>query len=128
VLQLAEHFLAGEIALGRGDIDEAVAELRQAVALEDKLLYMEPPEWMQPVRHALGAVLLSASRYDEAEAVYREDLAKWPENGWSLYGLSRCLRARGANDEAQSVEARFRKSWARADVPIASSCLCVPKT
>lgn len=128
VLQIAEHMLAGEIALSRGQIDESVEQLRQAVALEDKLLYMEPPVWVQPVRHTLGAVLLSAGLHQEAETVYREDLAECPNNGWSLYGLSRCLRARNATEEAEAVEARFRESWSRADTPIASSCLCVPKT
>jgi tetratricopeptide (TPR) repeat protein len=128
VLKIAKHFLDGEIAYRRGDIDEAVKELRRAIALEDQLRYMEPPEWMQPVRHTLGAVLLSAGRVAEAETVYREDLADWPENGWSLYGLSRCLSLRGVTSEASKVEKRFQKIWSRADVPIGSSCKCVPKT
>ena len=128
ILQIAEHFLNGEIAFRGGDIDESAAELRRAIALEDDLQYMEPPEWVQPVRHTLGAVLLSAGRHQEAEAVYREDLAQWPDNGWSLYGLSRCARARGATAEAESYETRFRKVWSRADTSIGSSCLCVPKT
>ncbi len=128
ILRIAEHFINGEIAFRRGAIDESVRELRQAIALEDKLRYMEPPEWVQPVRHTLGAVLMSAGRYREAEQAYREDLAKWPENGWSLYGLSRCLQERGAEAEAKEVGERFRRVWSRADAPIASSCLCVPKT
>ena len=128
VLKLASHFLNGEIAYRRGDTEEAVRQLRKAIALEDQLRYMEPPEWAQPVRHTLGAVLMRAGRYDDAEAVYHEDLAKWPENGWSLYGLSRCLRERGAAAEAEAVEKRFRTVWSRADTPIGSSCLCVPKT
>jgi tetratricopeptide (TPR) repeat protein len=126
ILGIASHFIDGEIAYRRGEIDESVRELRKAIALEDQLRYMEPPEWMQPVRHTLGAVLVDAGRYEEAERVYREDLEEWPENGWSLHGLARCLRARGAAAEASNVEARFRKVWSRADVPIGSSCLCVP--
>jgi tetratricopeptide (TPR) repeat protein len=128
ILKIAEHFLSGEIAFRRGDIDQSVRELREAIFWEDRLRYMEPPEWMQPVRHTLGAFLLSAGRLDEAEKVYREDLAKWPENGWSLYGLSRCLQQRGANAEAEKVAERLRKTWSRADVPISSSCRCVPNT
>ncbi|MEW6197224.1 MAG: hypothetical protein AB1601_00960 [Planctomycetota bacterium] len=127
ILRLADHFALGEIAFRRGDIDESVRQLRQAIALEDQLRYMEPPEWVQPVRHTLGAVLLSAGRYQEAEQTYRQDLARWPNNGWSLYGLSRCLEARGAA-EARDVQDRLRKAWSRADVPIGSSCVCVPKT
>lgn len=128
VLSIAQHMLNGEIAYRRGDIDEAVAELHKAIALEDQLRYMEPPEWIQPVRHTLGAILLSDGRYAEAEKVYREDLKKWPHNGWSLYGLSRCLRARGATEEAERCEAAFKKAWSRADTQIGSSCLCVPET
>jgi Flp pilus assembly protein TadD len=128
VLTIAEHMLKGEIALRRGEIDESVAELRKAIELEDKLLYMEPPEWMQPVRHTLGAVLLSAGRYEEAENVYREDLAEWPDNGWSLYGLSRSLEGQKKSDEAAQVAVQLQEAWSRADAPIASSCACVPKT
>lgn len=126
VLKIAEHFLDGEIAFRRGNIEESVAELRTAIALEDQLQYMEPPEWVQPVRHTLGAVLVSAGRYEEAERLYREDLAKWPENGWSLHGLYQSLHARGIGAEAALLEKRFRNAWSRADTPIGSSCLCVP--
>jgi tetratricopeptide (TPR) repeat protein len=127
VLAVAERVLEGEIEFRRGNIDKAVQQLRAAVAKEDELLYMEPPDWVQPARHTLGAVLISAGRYSDAEQVYREDLEIWPENGWSLYGLSVCLRARGATREAQEVERRFRKSWARADTKIDTSCLCTSK-
>ncbi|MCB9849110.1 MAG: hypothetical protein H6817_00225 [Phycisphaerales bacterium] len=128
ILKIAEYMLDGEIALARKDYEAAVAALEQGIAIEDKLIYMEPPEWIQPVRHTLGAVLLEAGRYADAEPVYRRDLEKWPNNGWSLYGLSRCLRTRGADAEAEEVESAFRKVWRNADTPIASSCLCVPKT
>jgi len=128
VLRIAEHMLNGEIALRRGETDTSVTELRKAVELEDQLLYMEPPEWMQPVRHTLGAVLLSAERYAEAEKVYREDLAEWPDNGWSLYGLSRSLAGQNKSAEAARLATEFGKSWSRADTPIASSCACVPQT
>ncbi len=126
VLSIADHMLAGEIAYARGELDASVAELKRAIALEDDLKYMEPPEWIQPVRHTLGAVLVSAGRYEEAERVYREDLAHWPENGWSLHGLARCLEAQGKAADAAQVAARFAATWARADVQIESSCLCVP--
>lgn len=125
ILAIAGHVLDGEIAYRQHDIDRAVASLREAVKIEDDLRYMEPPEWIQPVRHTLGALLLSDGRYEEAEKVYREDLKEWPENGWSLYGLTQCLRAQGAAAEADKVERRFRKVWSRADVTIGSSCLCV---
>lgn len=128
LLLLAGHFLDGEIAYRRGDIGSSVASLRQAVVIEDAISYMEPPWWVQPVRHTLGAVLMSAGRYDEAAEVYREDLMKWPDNGWSLYGLSRCMRMLDAEADAVAYEKRLREVWFNADVPIASSCLCIPKT
>jgi tetratricopeptide (TPR) repeat protein len=126
VLTIADHMLAGEIAFRRNQIDAALRELRAGVELEDTLLYMEPPEWVQPLRHTLGAVLLYAKRYDEAEAVYRKDLEHWPENAWSLLGLSKCLRAAGKTSESNEVQKRFEKAWARADVSAETSCLCVP--
>src|SRR5690606_27981586 len=81
-------------------VDEAIAALRQAVEAEDQLRYDEPPAWLIPVRHALGAVLMENQRFAEAEAVYREDLRQLPNNGWSLYGLSRSLESQGKADEA----------------------------
>jgi len=126
VLAIAGHVLAGETAYRAGDDDEAIAELREAAAIEDSLVYMEPPEWALPVRHSLGAILLDAGRAAEAEAVYREDLKQWPENVWSLHGLVECLRQReDAVTEAARTEERFREALAKADVPVASSCLCV---
>lgn len=128
ILRIAAHVLDGEIAYRAGEVDKALSELRTAVALEDELMYMEPPEWIQPVRHTLGAVLVEAGRFAEAEQVYREDLAVWPENGWSLFGLAQCLRARGAEAEARAAEERFAKTWARADVKLRSSCFCTVAT
>jgi tetratricopeptide (TPR) repeat protein len=123
---IARHMLDGEIEFRKGNTDQSVAALRKAIELEDSLNYMEPPEWVQPVRHTLGAVLLSSARYDEAEQVYREDLKKWPENGWSLWGLSRSLKGQGRTAEAADVDARLAKMWTRADVKLSTSCLCIP--
>lgn len=124
VLAVADHVVAGEIAYRKGQIDTSISELRAAIKIEDGLRYDEPPDWMVPARHTLGAVLVSANRIDEAEKVYREDLARWPENGWSLHGLHECLERQGS-PEAAAVEARFRKAWSRSDTKITSSCLCV---
>jgi tetratricopeptide (TPR) repeat protein len=125
VLAVAEPMLEGEIAYREGRIDAAIEKLREGVAREDSLRYMEPPEWIQPVRHALGAVLLSAGRPSEAEQVFRDDLKRWPGNGWALHGLERSLKAQGKTAAAAEVHARFEEAWAQADTPIASSCLCV---
>lgn len=121
LLHVAAEALAGEIAAREGKRDEAVAHLTKAVALEDELNYNEPPDWYYPVRHSLGAALLAANRAAEAEAVYREDLRRNPENGWALFGLGQSLLAQGEAKEAAEVEARFRKAWSRADVTLTAS-------
>ena len=98
-----------------------------AVALgEDKLRYDEPPDWLQPVRHALGAALLGAGRFAEAEAVFREDLRRLPDNGWGLYGLHRALQMQEKAAESMEAERRFDAIWREADVKIKSPCLCLP--
>jgi tetratricopeptide (TPR) repeat protein len=125
VLRIADLMLEGELLFREGRIDDSVKSLAEAVALEDELQYMEPPDWIQPVRHTLGAVLLKAGRVEEAEAVYRKDLEVWPENGWSLFGLWKCLEARGS-DEAADAKRRFDRTWAGADCEICATCLCVP--
>jgi cytochrome c-type biogenesis protein CcmH/NrfG len=82
---------------------------------------------MIPLRHTIGANLMNAGRFAEAEQVYRDDLKRLPENGWSLFGLSQALAAQQKDDvELQSARARFEKVWAKADVKITSSCLCRP--
>jgi tetratricopeptide (TPR) repeat protein len=125
ILDLADHTLTGELAYRRGNTSDAVSELTKAVAIEDDLRYMEPPDWFQPVRHSLGAILLADGRVDDAEKVYRADLERWPENGWSLYGLSRCLDQK-KSPEAAAVKARFDKAWSQADTKLTATCLCVP--
>jgi tetratricopeptide (TPR) repeat protein len=126
VLAVAARMLGGEIAFREGKLDESFAMLREAATLEDGLRYDEPPDWMMHARHALGAALLQARKLDDAERVFREDLAIHPENGWALFGLARTLESRGATDEARAVRARFDKAWSRADVELKSSCFCQP--
>jgi tetratricopeptide (TPR) repeat protein len=125
ILGIAERAMAGEILYREGKTDEAIAALREAARREDNLHYIEPPAWIQPVRHALGALLMDAGRSADAEAVYRDDLAHYPENGWSLFGLSRSLKMQGKDAEASAVAARFEKVWQHADVKLSSSCFCV---
>lgn len=123
ILAVATPMVEGEILIREGKLEEGFAALRSAVKAEDLLKYDEPPGWLIPVRHALGATLMSAGRYAEAEQVYRDDLARLPENGWALRGLAQSLRSQ-SKAEADSVEARFQKVWAKADLEIPSSCMC----
>lgn len=126
VLKIADAMLEGEILYREGKVDAAIASLRAGVKAEDALRYIEPPDWMQPVRHVLGATLMDAKRYAEAEAVYRDDLKIHPHNGWSLHGLAASLLKQGKRTEAQMVDAQFREAWKRADVELPSSCFCLP--
>lgn len=126
LLTVAEHVLSGEILFREGKREQGVAELRAAVAREDQLRYDEPPDWIQPVRHALGAALLKSGKAAEAEAVYRQDLARLPGNAWSLHGLARSLRVQKKDAEASDAEARLAKAMVGADIELTSSCMCLP--
>ena len=128
ILDLLRRMTEGEILVRENQPDAGVAELREAIKLEDALHYDEPPAWLIPVRHSLGATLMRNGRAAEAEQVYREDLIRLPDNGWSLYGLAESLRAQHRNaEEVQSTMAKFRKIWAKADTQITSSCFCQPR-
>jgi tetratricopeptide (TPR) repeat protein len=124
ILAVARHLADGEIAVREGKLEAGLEELRQAVRAEDELRYDEPPDWIQPVRHTLGAALLDSGAVSEAEAVYLEDLKRWPENVWSLAGLAQSLRAQGK--KPGEVDARLRRASQFADVDLSSSCLCLP--
>jgi tetratricopeptide (TPR) repeat protein len=120
-LDVARHHLAGEIALASGDDATAVSELETAIRIQDALPYAEPPPFFFPVRQALGVALLSQGRAKEAEAVYREDLQRYPKNGWSLFGLSKSLERQGRGAEARYAAQGYRNAWARADVELTAS-------
>ena len=121
VLSAAPEVLAGEIAAARGQFDQAIAHLENAVRLEDALVYTEPLEFHLPPRLALGAILLKSGRTGEAETVYWEDLRRNRNNGWALYGLMQALRAQKKDDQAAVITARFEQAWARADVKLSAS-------
>jgi tetratricopeptide (TPR) repeat protein len=120
-LQIASRLLRGELAARARRFDQAIQVVSEAVAIEDAIPYNEPPVWHHPPRQVLGAILLEAGRAQDAEAAYRADLARFRENGWSLFGLDQSLRAQGRTDEARVVHTRFEKAWARADVTLTSS-------
>jgi tetratricopeptide (TPR) repeat protein len=133
VLVVASAMLNGELEYRKGNYEAAFAHLRRAITLEDTLPYAEPWAWMQPSRHAYGALLLEQGYVAEAEAVYRTDLGldatlaracQHPENVWSLHGYHECLLRLGKHDLAQMVKPRLDLAAARADVPIGASCYC----
>jgi tetratricopeptide (TPR) repeat protein len=121
LLEIASETLGGTIAQQRGKHQEAIQLFRQAVAHEDALRYDEPPAWPYPVRENLGAALLAAGKPKESEAVYREDLTRNPNSGWSLHGLALALDAQKRTKEAEQVRGQLATSWARADFKLEKS-------
>lgn len=126
VLPIARLMIEGETLWREGLRDEAYGRLRAAAALEDDLVYDEPPAWMIPVRHALGALLVAAERYEEAEGVYREDLERNPGNGWAMTGLRWSLLGQGRADEAAALDGKIAEAFASGDTLPGSSCYCEP--
>lgn len=133
ILTIADAMLAGELTYRMGRHDEAFAHLRRAVELDDNLVYDEPWGWMQPARHALGALLLEQGRVEEAEEVYRADLGldgklpracQHPGNIWSLHGYHECLTRLGKTEVAAPVAQQLEMVSAYADVPVQGSCYC----
>jgi tetratricopeptide (TPR) repeat protein len=133
ILAVASEMLNGEVEYRQGNHEQAFGHLRRAVELDDNLPYDEPWGWMQPARHALGALLLEQGDVEAAEAVYRADLGldgtlsracQHPDNVWSLHGLHECLSRLGKTAEAHIVGQRLELASARADVPIRASCYC----
>ncbi|PWV51680.1 lipopolysaccharide assembly protein LapB [Chitinophaga sp. S165] len=121
LVQIAVKVSSANLAAKQNQLDTSISLLKDAVALEDNLNYNEPPDWFFSVRHYLGAVLLKAGKYNEAEKVYRQDLQTWKKNGWGLIGLYNSLALQKKGDEAQKVKSAFDDSWQYADVKIASS-------
>jgi len=118
---LALDLLDGEIARAKGDKAGAVTHFRAAYEIQISLPYTEPPWWHQPVAHLLGAALLDAGQPEEAEAVYRQSLTYYRDDGWALFGLAQALEVQGKTAEAAAVRKQFAKVWSRADIKLKSS-------
>jgi len=133
ILKVAKTMLYGEVEYRDRNFDKAFEYLEQAVKLDDNLPYDEPWGWMQPTRHALGALLLEQGRIDQAEKVFKADLGyddtlpralQHRNNVWSLHGYHECLVRLDKAEEVRTIEAQLAKAVAKADVPIKSSCFC----
>ena len=133
ILAIAREMMLGEVEYRKGNFDAAFAHLGKSVELDGNLPYDEPWGWMQPTRHALGALLLEQDRVEEAYRIYREDLgydntvsraSQHPDNVWGLHGYHECLLRLGRTAEAELIEQRLRLANARTDVPVAASCFC----
>jgi len=133
LLEVATAMLEGELAYRKGDYDVAFDHLRRAVRLDDALPYDEPWGWMQPTRHALGALLFEQGQFEEAEHVFRQDLGladglpracQHPDNVWALRGLYDCLTAQDKQAEMAHIKLRLDLAEARADRPVKAACGC----
>lgn len=133
ILAVAASMLDGELEYRKGNVEAAFECLRVSIEFDDNLPYDEPWGWMQPTRHAYGALLLEQGHIEEAEAVYRADLglddtlgraSQHPGNVWSLHGYRECLTKLGKAGEAQIINQQFKIASAVADVPIEASCFC----
>ncbi|UCE93593.1 MAG: hypothetical protein JSV73_12460, partial [Flavobacteriaceae bacterium] len=123
ISKVAFHVLAGEIAASSGDLQQGIEQLKLAVEFEDQLPYDEPSVWYVPTRQVLGRLLLLKGQYAEAEKIYREDLAYYRENGWSLMGLYQSLKGQNRSREAEEVLISFKNAWKYADIEIETSVL-----
>ena len=123
IATIAYEVVAGELAALKGDLPEAITHFENAVAAEDALVYTEPAAWHIPTRQNLGAALLKAGDYEEAEKIYREDLDVLRQNGWSLMGLYQSLMAQGKIDEAKLIKLEFDSAWEYADIEITTSII-----
>ncbi len=125
LVRIAKLVLKAEILSQENKVNEAIQLLKEAVAIEDRLSYNEPPDWFFSVRHYLGYLLLKTEQYEEAEQMYVQDLKNFPENGYALNGLQLALEKQGKTSEAEAVKIRFNKAWKYADTPLLASIVDV---
>ncbi|KAM0669006.1 hypothetical protein ACQRIU_002568 [Beauveria bassiana] len=133
ILKVGAALLSGEVEYRAKNYDVAFAHLREAIVLYDNLPFDEPWGWMQPARHAYGALLLEQGHVEEAMAVYKADLGlddslprahQHPHNVWSLHGYHECLVTLARIDEAEAISGKVKAALELADMPVKASCFC----
>jgi hypothetical protein len=117
-LDLAANILDARMATAHGDCAHAVEYWKNAVQIQDRLYYGEPPEWFYPVRESLGAALMLNGQPAQAESVFRADLEQYPGNPRSLFGLLKSLEAQNKISDADWVRREFEAAWKNADVTL----------
>ena len=118
LLDIADSLALGEIAMAEDNTTEAIEQFTKAVTVQDELPYTEPPFWYYPTRLSLGKALLASGNASEAERVFKENLTRYPRNGWAMYGLINALKAQ--NKDSSEIQQRFDIVWANADVTLTS--------
>ncbi|AWK05641.1 hypothetical protein HYN56_15895 [Flavobacterium crocinum] len=125
LVQIASNVLSGAIEAKKNNLEQSISFLNKAIEIEDHLNYNEPPDWFFSVRHYLGAVLLNAGKYNEAEKIYKQDLKTLPKNGFALIGLYNALTLQKKQKEALKIKTDFDNAWQHADLQIKSSASIV---
>jgi tetratricopeptide (TPR) repeat protein len=115
IMNIALNTLEGKIDFSGDKTGDAIQKFARAVTIEDSLGYDEPPDWYPSSRLCLGGAYFSSGKFSDAEKVFRDDLKKYPHNGWALFGLEQCLLKENKNDEAVSVQKEFTEAWKNAD-------------
>ncbi|MEM7573670.1 MAG: hypothetical protein AAF433_12245 [Bacteroidota bacterium] len=118
---IARLVLEGQMAASAGDLHRGMELLEDAIAIEDALNYIEPPDWFFSVRHRLGDLLVSAGEFERAIAVYLQDLQKFPRNGWALHGLLLAYTRLGDDDKAKATEDLLKEVWQTATISLEGS-------
>lgn len=121
LIKIAFEVSTGELEAKMKNFDLAISHLKKSVELEDQLRYDEPPTWFYPCRQNLGAVLIDAGKFEEAQLVYEENLSEVPNNGWGLFGLYQALLKQGKTEQAAEVEKNFNEAWKYSDIQLKSS-------
>jgi tetratricopeptide (TPR) repeat protein len=121
LVKIGYEVVSGELAAKQKKYPLAISHLKKAVEFEDQLRYDEPPTWFYPCRQNLGAVLIEAGRYKEAQIAYEENLSEVPDNGWGLFGLKQALLKQGKVEEADKIEKKFNDAWKYSDIELTSS-------
>jgi len=123
ILGIASDMLAAKIARVQGKRAQEISYLRSALAIQDKMLYIEPPDWYAPVREPLGAAVFGGGDYGAATQIFREDLRRNPRNPRSLFGLYQCAKAKGREAEALAALRELNAAWKNADTPLTMRAL-----
>ncbi len=119
LVTIVAYILQGEIKMIDGDLDGAINSYTAAVTAEDTLGFSEPGPLPFSAYHWLGAALIEAGDFSEAESIYRKELEIRPHNGWSLFGLKEALAGQNISDPAINMD--LKNSWARSNLFITSS-------
>ena len=111
LILLAETVARARFASSSGRLNDAIKLYRDAIEVEARIPYMEPPFWYYPVHQSLGAALYRAGKYQEAQEAFTAALARYPNNGWALYGLAASERALGRKPFAAAAQAALGRAW-----------------